>query len=91
MAMSDQEIIQNGVEAETLLNDDGFNHLFETTQNSLSQQILATAPHDIQTREQLFYTYQGMRAFIGNLGQMVSAKDNVLAMREAKDAASSNE
>jgi hypothetical protein len=82
--MTEHDIIQNGADAESLLGNDAFNRLFEATQQQLANQILATTPQDIGTREQLFFTYQGMRAFVATLGQMVSAKDNAIAMREAE-------
>jgi hypothetical protein len=81
--MTENDIIQNGADAETLLADAAFNRLFELTQTHLANQILATAATDLQTREQLYFTYQGLRTFVGTLGQMVSAKDNALAMRAA--------
>jgi hypothetical protein len=85
--MTEHDIIQNGADAEALLGNDAFNRLFEATQQQLANQMLATTPSDIATREQLYFTYQGMRAFVANLAQMVSAKDNALAMREAENDA----
>ena len=84
--MNENEIIQNGIDAKALLESNGFNRLYSVMQTELANQILATPVNAGETREQLYYTYQGMRSFAAALVTMVSAMENVLEMREADNA-----
>lgn len=60
-------------------------NLFET---ATCQQILATKPDHVKTREAIYATFQGAVAFIDFLKNQVREKDKILndrAIREADD------
>lgn len=89
--MTEHDLIQNGVDAKALLESDAFNRLFELIKNEMALQMLRTAPSEMSTREQFYFTARGMEAFEHALVSMVSTMENVLAMRDAQNEADAQE
>lgn len=76
---SNDELITLGLLAKRLLTDDDFNNLFELVANDLSREWLASSQNEKETRESLYSTFDGMRAFAARLAQYVSVMDQVVA------------
>lgn len=80
--MTNEEIINLGLQAEQLLGNDAFNDLFAQVSDAISREIIATSISQKDKREELYSTYNGMRAFAHMLHSYVSAKNNVVAADE---------
>lgn len=76
--LTDSEVVQWGVNAESLLNNPDYNALYDKIKMDLALEILATNITEREFREQLFQTYDGMRAFATRLVNMVESKNAVL-------------
>jgi hypothetical protein len=84
--MTEDEIIELGYLAENLARDEGFNALFEKVTKDLSLEILGSTYEDKDYREQLYLTYNGMRAFADRITQFALAKSEIEKTRNEQDA-----
>jgi len=82
--MTEEETIHLGLLAENLMTDDGFNTLYERVQFDISQLIIATEPQEHERRELLFQTFHAMRAFTTHINSYRTAKDEIVAKRNAE-------
>lgn len=83
--MTEDETIEWGMRAEGLVTSNEFNDLFDKIKDDLAREILSTPLCDNDYREQLYVTFNGMRAFADRLVQLVTAKENIKAERDAKN------
>jgi len=82
---TDEQTITLGLMAESLMNDDAFNELYELVEDRIAKEILATPLADKETRELLYQTYNGMRAFVQYINQFRTAKDQVVERLNAEN------
>ncbi|MBK3774762.1 hypothetical protein GAY31_11405 [Azospirillum brasilense] len=82
---NDQQIIQQGIDAETLLN----NSTFVAVMNVLSQQHIAAVfgskPNEQETREWHYSQARALDSIVATLNQWVAAKDQLIFERETRD------
>jgi hypothetical protein len=84
--MTEDETITWGLHAERLINDDSFIDLFEKVKSDLAFEMLSTALDDEKYRQQLYLTFNGMRAFSDRLVQMATAKLHIEQERNEANA-----
>lgn len=82
--MTDTEIIEWGDKAQALIQNPDYIALYDQVTKELANAILATNVTENEYRDQLFHTYNGMRAFGTRLVNMVSQKDDVIARMDAE-------
>lgn len=82
--MTNEEAITWGLHAESLIMDPNYNLLFDKVKADLAYEILSTPLDDAKYREQLYTTFNGMRAFADRLTAFAIAKKNIV---DAMDAA----
>lgn len=66
-----------------LLSDHNFNELVSICESNISLQILEEPKLD--EREQLYYTYKGLKELLNMMQQFVTAKDQIVANREQEE------
>lgn len=66
-----------------LLSDHNFNELVSICESNISLQILEEPKLD--EREQLYYTYKGLKELLNMMQQFVTAKDQIVANREKEE------
>ncbi|MBB4039106.1 hypothetical protein GGR34_000741 [Microvirga flocculans] len=76
--MTDSEVITWGDLAESLINNPAYIELYDRITMDLAKEMLASSMHEKEYRDDLFATYNGMRAFANRLVNMVEAKQTVL-------------
>ena len=82
---TEDDIVNLGIQAESLMMDPGFNTLFNRVTEDLALAILATPFDDRDYRDQLYLTYNGMRAFADRLTAFVVAKEEVKRARDEQN------
>lgn len=73
--LTEQELIDLGCYCEQVLNDPRFNNLVEVCVQQFSNNILET--EKTEERESLYFTYQGLKAFLALIMQFVTIKDQI--------------
>lgn len=81
--MTEEEIINLGYSAETLLNDSGFNELAKIVTSELSLGMLSA--DTAEERERLHMTYKGLEYFLNTALQFVAEKDQIVRRKEQED------
>lgn len=82
--MTDQEIIERGLQAEALLTSDLFNDLFIAVKNDVAEEFLSIVIGDDDRVRNAHLTVNGMRLFCEKLKSYVLAKENVVARLAAE-------
>ena len=77
-----QHVIQWGLKAKTLLEDDRFNELYMFIQNQLNSAIMSSSLKDKDFREDMFTEYAGLRSFIHRLADLAKASQDILEARD---------
>jgi hypothetical protein len=88
--VTEDQVLERGLKAEAILSLDVFCDLFDEVQNDITKQMLATSPEDTKTRETLYATYNGMRAFTNTLNGYRLAMLELVEARELEQENSDN-
>lgn len=82
--LSEDAIIQRGLTAEAILRSDEYNDMYDLIARDIADEILATPLNDEDYRNQLYITYNGMRAFSQRLVAYATAKKSIEDKRNAE-------
>ena len=86
--MTDHDIFERGMMAETIMRSDEFNALFAAVEADLASEFLNAPMGDADALNAIHMTMHGMRSFAQRLASYVLAKENVRA--QADDPAQGN-
>lgn len=79
---TEDKIIERGLQAQTILQNDAYNELFEIIISEIGREILATPLEDpTKYRDHLFLTVHGMRSFTARLTSYVVEMAQIEAAR----------
>lgn len=79
---TEDHLIERGLQAQTILNSDAFNDLYEGIVTEIGREILETPLEDpTKYRESLFLTVHGMRSFAARLTSYVVAMKEIESAR----------
>jgi hypothetical protein len=81
--MDEQKTIEVGMYCHNLLLDPKFNELVALCESNISLQILTEDRLD--NREQLYYTYKGLKELLDMMQQFVTAKDQIAAKQDEEN------
>jgi hypothetical protein len=81
--MDEQKTIEVGMYCHNLLLDSKFNELVALCESNISLQILTEDRLD--NREQLYYTYKGLKELLDMMQQFVTAKDQIAAKQDEEN------
>lgn len=85
--MTDQDIIRLGDYCEDLLKQDGFQALVEHFNKAAAVHFLETSPGDTARREEVYATYNGLKAFLETMNSFMAERDNLNAPSSDDDDA----
>ena len=83
--MTQDDIVERGIQAEAYLNDTAFMSFFQELQSLYMQNIVNTAPENWKERESLYKQFHAVTDVIGVMQSYVSAKDQIKAAQEIQD------
>jgi len=83
--MTDAENLIWGDKAESVLSHPDYQDLFDKLTDDLAKAILATNVTEEALRNELYHTYNGMRAFALRLETMMKVRDDIIARQEAEN------
>jgi flagellar biosynthesis chaperone FliJ len=76
--VTQEEIMKKGLAAAQLLNNEDFIEFFKVERELLLAAIGNTQPHEVKTRESLFYQQYALNSFLQGLNQYISAAEEVV-------------
>ena len=82
--MNQEQLINRGLQAERLLNDEGFQSFHAELKSLISDSLFNTKPEEDAQRERLYFLHQGLIDLIGVMESFAAAKDQVLAADESE-------
>lgn len=74
-----------GFRAEALLKSKTFSMIVGFLSDEYANTILASRPHERQVREESYYLHKALRDIVARLDTLVSQKDEIAKMIEAKE------
>lgn len=83
--MTEDDIVERGLIAQQILNDQAFLGFVQDTQDMIKEALINTDFADVAERERLYYRYKAMDDIIGTMKTYIAIKDEVAAKREAKE------
>lgn len=76
--MTQEELIRLGLSAKSFLSDDRFLWFFNDELDRTMAAIVNSQPHEVKTRESLYYRHYALKEFLGSLEQYVSAMEAIV-------------
>jgi predicted N-acyltransferase len=76
--MTEEEFIELGDFIEGLNGQPSFSALVTLFETQCVHNVLNTAPHEKQKREQAYFTFEGFRTFQGFMNAIVEERDTIL-------------
>lgn len=89
--LTEAEILERGIAAQTLLNDPTFQNVFQELSTALAVDAFETDPKDWKTREMNYQTVRGLKLMIGMLNERRAIAVELQAQIEARDEAGVSE
>lgn len=83
--MTEEQLINRGTLAETLLTNPSFKDLIEAFETEIVQEILASPLKNNSDRESLYLTHNGMRSFVSRITGYMNLRDQIMARRDMDD------
>jgi hypothetical protein len=80
--MDEQELINHGNDAETLLKSEPFNRVINGLVEATFQNFTNSKPEDSKERNITYFHYRALVDVVNTLKQQVSVRDEVLAKRD---------
>ena len=80
--LNDQQIIEQGSQAETLLSSDAFTKTVRGLLDNYVSVFFSTEPLQTDERQAAFFGARAMNEIINTLNQQVSMKDQILQSKE---------
>jgi len=80
--MNEQELINQGEDAEALLKSEPFNRVINKLVEQQFQSFVNSTPEQSKERSVTYYHYRALVDVVNTLKQHVSIKDEVLAKRD---------
>ena len=80
--MSDQQIIEQGTHAETLLASDAFNRTVRGLLDQYVSMFFSTDPAQVDDRQAAYYSARAVNEIINTLNQQVAMKEQILQVKE---------
>ena len=81
----ERDLIQQGDEAETLLNNETFSKVINSLVENTFQQFVDTKPGEKDKREQNYNHYRALIDIVYTLRQRVQVRDEIVAGNELSD------
>ena len=79
MTTQEEQLVQAGDDAETLLSADAFDRVINSLVESTFQTFVTSKPEDGDNRERTFSHYRALVDVVNTLKQQVSVRDEILA------------
>ena len=79
MTTQEEQLVQAGDDAETLLSADAFDRVINSLVESTFQTFVNSKPEDGDQRERTFNHYRALVDVVNTLKQQVSVRDEILA------------
>lgn len=84
--MTQEDILQRGIKAATILSNEELMAFLQSEKELLITSISNTQPHEVKTRESLYYQHYALNSFFEGLKQYVSAAEEIVrAADQTKD------
>lgn len=80
--MTTEQILDKGLKAARVLNNEDLMSFFSSEKELLLLSIANTQPHEVKTRESLYYQYHALTSFFEGLKQYVSAAEEIVRAAE---------
>ena len=80
--MDEQELINHGNDADTLLKSEPFNRVVNKLVEQTFQSFVNSTPEQSKERSIYYYHYRALVDVVNTLKQQVSVRDEVLAKRD---------
>jgi|TARA_B100001093_G_scaffold480225_1_gene509899 hypothetical protein len=80
--MDEQELINHGNDADTLLKSEPFNRVVNKLVEQTFQSFVNSTPEQSKERSITYYHYRALVDVVNTLKQQVSVRDEVLAKRD---------
>jgi hypothetical protein len=80
--MNEQQIVEQGTHAETLLNSDAFNKTVKSLLDNYVGIFFNTDPKEHENREAAYFSARAMQELISTLNQQVQMKNQQLQPKE---------